>query len=125
MKIFKLVFIHSMFFVLMFLATHMLKEQFFIKTCYVILISGLSYVIFSYLSMTKYLYKGFIINLLSLFVLFEIMKATEYLLNLMPKYYEEILVSMAGSFIGIALYLGLIVLVYRLSKVQSKKKANS
>lgn len=126
MKAYKLVLLHFLFFVLMFLATHLLKEQLFIKrACYVIFIIGLTYLIFSYLSNSANLAKGFVVNLVILFIFFEIMKATEYLLDLMPKYSEEILVSMVGSFIGLALYLGFIVLVCRLIKVLSRKKANS
>jgi len=126
MKTYKLIFMHFLFFVFIYLATHLLKEQIFIKrACIVILILGLTYVIYNYLSKIKYLCKGFIVNLFSLFVLFEIMKATEYLLNLMPKYSEGIVVSMTGSFIGIAIYLGFIVLMYSFTKVLSKKKVDS
>lgn len=122
MKTYKLVIIHFLFFVLTFLATHLLKEQLFIKrACYLFLISGLTCVMFFYFYRTKQIFKGFVINLASLFVLFELMKAIECLFKLMPKCSETIIISMIASIIGIIVYLGFIIIICRFVKILQRK----
>lgn len=117
MKVKKLILIHFLFFFLIFLTTHLLEEYLIVKrTCFAILIIGLSLFIYNYLQKTDKVLKAFFVNLISLFLFFEIMKVSEYLLGLMPKYIENILVSMLASLISIALYLGVIILLRNIVK---------
>lgn len=126
MKNRKLILIHFLFLGSMFILTHLLNKYYFIKWVFIYaLIIGLTYMIFLYLSKAQKLFKGFLINIFSLFLIFELMKASEYLLGLMPKYTENLFVSIAASFISIALYVGFIALLCYLIKIISKKRIPS
>jgi len=103
-----------------------LDEQLFIKwVCYSVLISALTYLLYKYFTKLEYILNGFLINLFSLFILFELKKFVEYSLGLKsPKYTEVVFTSMLFSFIGIAIYLGGIVFANYLKKFILKKEVN-
>lgn len=123
MKAIKLILIHFLFFFLILLITYLLEEYLIVKrTCFAILIIGLSLFIYNYLQKIDKVLKAFFVNLISLFLFFEIMKVSEYLLGLMPKYIENILVSMLASLISIVLYLGVIILLRNLVKRLNQTK---
>ena len=121
MKTYKLILLQLLFFVLMSIITQYLKGYSLIKqVCYFTLIAALSYFIFIYFTKIESLLKGYLINLASLFLFFELKKASEYYLGLLsPKYLEVVFISMAISFTAIAFYLGFILIVYRLAKMKS------
>ena len=123
MKTRKLILIHFLFLGSMFILTHLLNIYYPIKWVFIYaLIIGLSYLIFLYLSKAQHLFKGYLINTFSLFLIFELMKAFEHLLGINPKYTENVFASMAVSFISIILYVGFITLLCHLIKIISKKK---
>jgi len=126
MKTRKLILIHFLFLCSMFILTHLLNKYYSIKWVFIYaLIIGLSYLIFLYLSKAQKLFKGFLINVFSLFLIFDLLNTFEYLLGLKPKYTENVFASIAVSFISIVLYVGFITLLCYLIKIISKKKKPS
>jgi hypothetical protein len=104
----------------------LIEHQFIKQVCYFILITGVTYFIYKYFAKLENLLKGYLLNLFSLFLLFELKKFVEYSFGLIsPKYNEVIFIGMLLSFISIAIYLGGIVLVGYLIKIKFKKKANN
>jgi len=126
MKTIRLILLQLLFFFLMSIVAQSLDEQLFIKwVCYSVLISALTYLLYKYFTKLEYILNGFLINLFSLFILFELKKFVEYSLGLKsPKYTEVVFTSMLFSFIGIAIYLGGIVFANYLKKFILKKEVN-
>jgi len=124
MRTLRIVLLQILFFVLIFLSTHLLSDFTLIKRMsYLCLTIWLSYILIKYLCDTTSKLKYFLINLFSLFLLFEFMKTFEFLLGLLPMYLEDLFMSVIGSLVCIALYLAFLVLICRLIRI-SKIKEN-
>jgi hypothetical protein len=122
MKTVKLLFIQLLFFILMSIVTQLLNKQYFFKQiCHLVLIVGITYYIYAYFIKINNMLKGYLINLFSLILLFELKKFIEYSFGLIsPKYSEVIFISMLLSFVCIVIYLAGIVFVVYLKKIRKK-----
>jgi len=125
MKTRRILLLQVLFFVLISLSTHLLKDYILIKRAsYIILTIGLTFFLYKYFYNAERIFKTFLITLLSLFLLFELKKAVEYFLGLLPKYSENTLISAIGSLACIAIYLGIIILLCHLIKTSKISRRN-
>ncbi len=124
MKATILILFQLLFFILISIVTLLLNEYLFIKQIsYFVLITGITFFIYRYFIKVEYLLKGYLINLVSLFLLFELKKFIGYSYELIsPKYSEVIFISMLLSFTAIAIYLGILVLIAYLARKLRKVK---
>jgi hypothetical protein len=106
-----LIAIQIIFFVLVFFRNWFLKENPVLNNVlYIGIFLGLSYFIFRSFYKYSNAIKFYFTNLISLFVLFELMKYITFKFGSTPKYIETPLISAAFSFIAISMYLGIILL---------------
>jgi len=113
-----LIVIQIIFFVLVFFRNWFLKENPFLNiVLYIGMFLGLSYFIAQSFYKCSNSIKFYFVILISLFVLFELMKYITFKTGSTPKYIETPLISVAFSFIAINLYLGVILfLIYLVKK---------
>jgi len=116
MNTIKLIIIQIVFFIIMSLITQFLKDYQLIRHIFHwIFIIILTYFIYKYFSKIRSLRRGYIINLISLFLLFELKQFIECYFHLISSKCAEskelILFIMLLSFIIFAIYLSLIVII--------------
>jgi hypothetical protein len=118
-----LIAIQIIFFVLVFFRNWILKENPFLNSVLFIgIFIGLSYFIFQSFYTFSNSIKFYAANLISLFVLFELMKYITFKSGSAPKYIETPLLSAAFTFVAINLYLGIILVsIYFVNKFKHTK----
>jgi hypothetical protein len=118
-----LIAIQIIFFVLVFFRNWILKENPFLNSVLFIgIFIGLSYFIFQSFYTFSNSIKFYAANLISLFVLFELMKYITFKSGSAPKYIETPLLSAAFTFVAINLYLGIILVsIYFVNKFKNTK----
>ncbi len=122
-KYLPLIFIQILFFVLLFFRNWFFKENPILNnTLYIGILLGLSFFIFQCFYKYSNAVKGYVINLISLFILFELMKYITFKSGFTPKYIETLLISAIFSFVAISIYLGIIFfLVYFVKRLERFK----
>lgn len=105
--------IQSIFYIFIFYRNVILKESPALNGIfYGLLIFGLSYVIFQSFYNKAHRLKTYLLNLITLFVLLELMNYYSYKQGLLPRYDDvPIFWSFSISFIAIAIYLGILLLI--------------
>lgn len=123
MKIIKLLSVQVVFFSLVFIISYSLKDYILTKkVLLVVLFVGLTMYLFQYFYLSQNISKAYIINLLGLFFFYEAMKILEYYMNLLPMYDEIPIISALATLIGIAFYLGLIILICHFANIKHSSK---
>lgn len=125
MKYYKLFIAQVVFFILMTTTMVFLKDFLLVKRIsYGLLIAGLTYIIYSnFYKNYRDKNRLFVLNLFSLFFLFELQKYLGYVFGISsPKYTETVLISMAFSLLLIAIYLGILLLIAYLVRRVKKIK---
>jgi len=115
--------VQGVFYLLIYYRNIILKETpVFNGIFYGLLILGLSYFIFKAFYNKAHRVRTYFLNLFTLFVLFELMKYVSYKTGLSPRYMDVPIMSAIFSFIAIAIYLGILLLIAYLVRKFKKIK---
>jgi len=115
--------VQGVFYLLIYYRNIILKETPVLNDIfYGLLILGLSYFIFKAFYNKARRVRTYFLNLFTLFVLFELMKYVSYKTGLSPRYMDVPIMSAIFSFIAIAIYLGILLLIAYLVRKFMKVK---